>query len=352
MFKPGEAIQFGTIKVDDTAFTIICNTLENTKFVYFDHLPSDKTQADTTYEKVLNKIEDEAGKYYLVVPGDSGLIDYIRRTRPEQLTKITGANPLFTRITESANFMELNPTDFQVQVYINESNNSELRQISERISAFQTQSLCDIRPDLTDEVAKSKIEERYQPAVIEKKLRTNSIAIFVAKDKNDADKIIASLVITSFAKDLNPKSSQHLYASDLILKKELVTNQVFISQFMGNVYKLVPYTFPNAAVITLLAPGQTLGQCISNTTQKNGDLLCTKLVDKEQNNLGLVPYFVAPKNQPQVTQSSTPIISPLSIQSATTPISDSIKLFGIKSGTKDQQSDGQVHTPPTQQIKL
>lgn len=291
------AIQKKAFQIDDVTITIVCNTLEATKFVYFDGLSSEK-DTDALYEKIINKIEEEAGKYYLVLPEDSRFASYIRKNQPSQLPKIVGANPLATKLVNADNFQKLDPQNFQCQTYLDESKNSSLSILAGKISAFQTQSLCDIRDDLSDDVAKKKIEERYQAKMIEKKLKSNSIAIFVAEDSNG---VAATLVVTSFPKDeKSSESSKNLYASDLILRKSLIENQKFISQFMGHVYHLLPSTFAKASVVTLLAPGQKLGKCITETTQKDGTSLCEKLTASNQDKQGLLTYFVAPKT-PAVT---------------------------------------------------
>lgn len=286
------AIQRNTFQIDSVTITIVCNTLEATKFVYFDGLYPEK-DTDALYEKIINKIEEEAGKYYLVLPENSTFASYIRKTQTSQLTKIAGANPLVTKLVNTDNFQKLDPQHFLCQIYLDESKNSSLRKLAEKISAFQTQSLCDIRDDLSDFGAKKKIEERYQVKMIEKKLQSTSIAIFVAEDTSG---VAATLVVTSFPKDKKAsESSQNVYASDLILRKSLIEDQTFISQFMGHVYHLLPSTFAEAQVVTLLAPGQKLGKCITETTQSDGTPLCEKLTASNQDKQGLITYFVAPK---------------------------------------------------------
>lgn len=283
------AIQRKSFQINDITITIVCNTLEATKFVYFEGLAS-KNETDALYKKIINQLENEAGKYYLVLPKDSKFASYIRKTQPSQLDKILGANPLATKLANPNNFQKLDPQYFQCQTYFHESKNTKL---AEKISVFQTQSLCDIRDDLSDDATKKKIEERYQVKMIEKKLKSNSIAIFVAED---SEGIAATLVVTAFPKDEKTSdSSQNLYASDLILRKNLIENQTFISQFMGHVYHLLPDTFANVNIVTLLAPGQKLGKCINNTTQKDGTPLCEKLTADRQDQQGLLTYFVAPK---------------------------------------------------------
>jgi len=283
-------IQEHVVTISNGSFTIVCNTAENTKFVYF-NFPIDAFKSDDLCRAVVESIERSPGKYYLVLSENSDLASYIRKTKPRQLIKLTGpnsANPLWVQLSEQEHFDTL-ATVYQLQLCHHIVSEEDSKRLSADISAFQIQALCDIRVDLSDDVAKQKIETRYQPAAIEAKLQSDCIAIFTARQDSH---IIATLVITKFPTVTSGQSKRYLYASDLILRKDLISNQRFVSQFLGSVYKSIQTIFPDAEILTLLAPGPALGKCITETTRTDGHFLHQVLDVATQDHFGLLTYFV------------------------------------------------------------
>lgn len=319
----------------------VCNTMEATKLVYVSGSPNG----------ILEAVGQAPGKYYIIMQPEyakefSTVLNKKLGEEHKQLAedkesgidrKAAETNLLFTRLAKIHQFEKLDPNEYEVKIYHNMNSDSNTKMIYNAISQFQMDRLTPMRPILMKKEDKEKqklvdiqlaerIEKRYSSDAISKKLQSGRIAIFVAYKNSD---MFATLVINSHVTEKMAGSNRIVYASDLLLASNVISNSEFVTRFMRDVFNAIPSVMPGAEIVTLMAPGKMDNPLVSCVNIAKDVGLCEALNEKNQIELGMFVHFVAPRpaSEAKMQVTATPWFSQNGIGMFPSPVQ---KEFNLK----------------------
>lgn len=273
-----------TIKLKSANALEVVNPLEATRFVYLDELPTSESERNEVYQLIVDKLSQEDGKYYIVIsPVHSDeLLQYINGRYPGYSDTLVAKTNLLINST-----LEEEKKGERIDVFSVDSQSSD--ELISAISSFQTKCLIEMRPSLTEEAEKKKLEDRYCVDSLKIKANSENIVIFYAKKDNE---IIATLTLNSHYLG-NDTSEKILYASDLILEKNLLKSD-FPEKFLRNIFNQIKsgIIIKNVKAVTLMAPGKDSDPLVSCLNGMKNSKLLNQLTTDQQSAIGIIPYFV------------------------------------------------------------